>query len=62
MSNESISFISGLDKAIRDIFCFAYTLGLLELPIYICGEVSKKDCQGQYCTGQGSCSVKKKGN
>jgi hypothetical protein len=44
MSNESISFISGQDKAIRDIFCFAYTLGLLELPIYICGEVSKKDC------------------
>ena len=48
MSNESISFISGQDKTIRGIFCFGYTLNLLALPVYICGEVSKKGCQGQY--------------
>ena len=54
MSDESITFLpsplpqSGQYKAIRGIFCFAYTLVLLALPLYICGEASKKGCQGQY--------------
>ena len=52
MSDESITFLpsplpqSGQYKAIRGIFCFAYTLVLLALPLYICGEGSKKGCQG----------------
>ena len=64
MSNESISFIGGQDKAIRGIFCFAYILGLLALPIYDCGKVSKKGCQPhvRVSAGQGSCPVKRKGN
>ena len=66
MSDEDITFLpsplpqSGQYKAIRGIFCFAYILGLLALPIYVCGEVSKKGCQPhvRVSTGQGSCPVK----
>ena len=39
MSDESIAIKSGQDKEICGTFCFAYTLGLLALPIYICEKV-----------------------